>query len=154
MRSEVKEVILAAVLLEWEIKGSSGRCTGEVIGTAPPEQAGGAGHADARGASTTYSTTCAEEIVAEKHKAGSRRSQESAVAAADPPRPAPWRAQASPRAPWLQSGNRIAVHGPVGPARASTVETDPPAGPGMERSWVVVQLVGKKKLEVEAREEE
>ena len=34
--------ILAAVLLEWGLKGSSGRGTGEVIGTAPSAQAGGA----------------------------------------------------------------------------------------------------------------
>ena len=90
MRAKANEDILAAVLLEREIKGSSGRGTGEVIGTAsgPLRKSEGQGTLMRAWASSTGSTTGAEEIVAFKHKAGSGRSQEPAVAAA--PRPAPW----------------------------------------------------------------
>ena len=107
-KAEANEDILEAVLLEWGIKGSSGRGTGEVIGTAPPAQAGGAGHADAR---VGQAAPAAPRQLRISWHSSTRRGAEDLKNRQSPPLRDPLheRAQASPRAHWLRSGNRFAV---------------------------------------------
>ena len=107
-RDEANEDMLAAVLPEWGMTGSSARGAHQVIGTAPPAQAGGVGHTDAR---VEQATPPERQAPRKSWQTSTRRGMDGLRHRQSPPLrdPLHGRVQASPRDQGLHSGNRFAA---------------------------------------------